>query len=95
MIEIDSMTIGSKTFQYIKIDMEKAPLILLKGPVGFVMCGYLDIGTARKLGDVAVRVTGVNDLDSLISAKVENITEKAAEIGIKPGQIVSDILSYL
>ncbi len=95
MIEIESVPIGSKTFQYVRISMEKAPLILLKGKVGYVMCGYLNMEAAEKLGDVAVRVTGVNDLESMIGATVANATTRATELGITPGRKVSEILSSL
>lgn len=95
MISIDTVPVGSKTFQYIKVEMKKAPLLLLKGSVGYVMCGYLNMEVAEKLGDIAVRVTGVNDLDSLIAATVNDLTSGAAALGIKKGDTISGILSSL
>ncbi len=95
MIEIDTVPVGSKTFQYVKISMKNAPLILLKGSVGYVMCGYLSTETAEKIGDVGVRVTGVNDLESLIASSVNDLTTAAANLGIKKGDRVSEILSSL
>lgn len=95
MIEIETVPVGSKTFQYVKIGMNNAPLVLLKGKVGYVMCGYLNMDAAEKLGDVAVRVTGVSDLESVLGANVASVTSKAAELGVKQGQRVSEILSML
>lgn len=95
MIEIETVPVGSKTFQYLKVSMKKAPLILLKGQVGYVMCGYLSVETAEKLGDIAVRVTGVSDLESLIAATVNDLTSNASALGIKKGDRISEILSSL
>lgn len=95
MIEIEAVPVGSKTFQYIRVEMKNAPLILLKGSVGYIMCGYLNIDTANKLGDVAVRVTGITDLESMIAATVTEVSGAAASLGLKKGEKVSDILSML
>ncbi len=66
----------------IKIDMEHAPLLLIKADLGFVMCGYLDVSTANKLGDAAVKVKGVRTFDDVLNAKVSEISENAKELGI-------------
>jgi uncharacterized protein YunC (DUF1805 family) len=95
MLEIDTFERNGKTFQYIKLSMEKAPLLLIKGPMGFAMCGYLNIEAAEKLGDLAVRVTGVNDLNSMLGSKISQVTSKARQAGISEGQTVADVLKYL
>lgn len=95
MIQIDTVSVGSKTFQFLKVEMENAPLLLLKGKIGYVMCGYLNIEAAEKLGDVGVRVTGVKDVETMLSASVSNVTTKASALGIKQGDLVSEILNRL
>ena len=75
--------------------MGKAPLVVLKGETGYVMCGYMNMEAAEKLGDTGVRVTGVNDLKTVLDAKVLQRTTKAAELGIKEGDKVSGILKLL
>jgi uncharacterized protein YunC (DUF1805 family) len=95
MLEIDTFERKGKTFQYIRLSLEKAPLLLIKGQAGFVMCGYLNIDAAEKLGDFAVRVTGVNDLDSMLGSKISQVTSKARQAGISEGQTVADVLEYL
>ncbi len=95
MIEIDSVEIADRQFQYVRMDMFGAPLVLLKGKRGFVMCGYLNIQASDKLGDVGIRVTGVKNLDDMVKAKVSDVTSKAESLGIKPGSNVSDILHLL
>ena len=95
MMEFQCFERDGKSFEFIRIPFEKAPLVMIRGKVGFVMCGYLNIETAEKLGDLAVRVTGVNDLKSLLDAKVAQLTSRARSSGIKEGDTVSSILHLI
>ena len=49
----------------------------------------------EKLGDMAIRVTGVKDLDSLLGAVVSGRTTKASELGIGVGDKVSSVIKFL
>lgn len=95
MVETQEMTIEGKTFTYLKMDMEKAPLVIIKGNKGYVMCGYLNMETADKLGDIAVRVKGVKDADTILASNVEAVSARAKEIGIDVGMPVRTIISKL
>ncbi len=95
MIEADSVEISGSKFEYISIPMAKAPLLLLKGARGFVMCGYLNLEAANKLGDCAVRVSGVSDLKTLLDSKAAGVSEEARKLGIAEGQKVSDFIHLL
>ncbi|HJH28412.1 MAG TPA: DUF1805 domain-containing protein [Methanosarcinaceae archaeon] len=66
----------------LKFEMQNAPLLVLKADKGFVMCGYLDIDMAETLGDVAVRVRGVNTFEDVLDAQIVGITQAAADLGI-------------
>ena len=49
--------VGNKKYQYINEKLgKKAPMIIVKGETGYIMCGYLNLDAANSLGDVAVRV---------------------------------------
>ncbi len=95
MIYTEHVKIGSKSYTYLKVEMGAAPLVMLKGEKGFVMCGYLNLEAAEKLKDIAVRVTGIKDLESLLNAKVAGRTTGAKGLGIKEGDRVSDIVYML
>jgi uncharacterized protein YunC (DUF1805 family) len=95
MVETREMTIEGKTFTYLKMDMERAPLVIIKGNKGYVMCGYLNMETADKLGDIAVRVKGVKDADTILASNVEAVSARAKEIGIDVGMPVRTIISKL
>ena len=77
------------------IDLGKAPLLLIQAKKGYVMCGYLNMNTANKLGDIAGRVTGVKTFDEMLNAEVVDVSENAARIGLKQGMNVKDFLNIL
>lgn len=95
MIDVDRVEISGSEFEYLRMDMGTAPLVILKGKKGFVMCGYLNMDAANKLGDCAVRVTGVKDLDTLLESKAIGVSENAARLGISEGQKVTEFLHLL
>ncbi len=79
---IEQITLENGTALGLKFEMQNAPLLVIKADKGFVMCGYLDIDMANTLGDVAVRVRGVNTFEDVLDAQVVGITQAAAELGI-------------
>ncbi len=82
---IEPIELKNGTAVGLKMDMEHAPLLVIKAPKGFVMCGYLNIDTAQRLGDVAVKVTGVGSFDDVLAASVVESTTAAQNIGIQEG----------
>ena len=67
------------------IEMQNAPLLLLIAKKGFIMCGYLNIEVAKKMGDCACVVCGVRTFEDVLNAKVVEATTKAEELGIIKG----------
>jgi len=77
------------------IDLGKAPLLLIQAKKGYVMCGYLNMSAANKIGDIAGKVTGVKTFDDMLNAKVIEISENAARTGLKQGMNAKDFLNVL
>ena len=77
------------------IDLGAAPLVLIKAKKGYVMCGYLNIGAANKLGDIAGRVTGVKTFDDVLNSVVVEVSENAKKIGLKEGMKAKDFLNAI
>ena len=77
------------------IDLGKAPLLIIQAKKGYVMCGYLNINAANKIGDIAGRVTGVKTFDDMLNAEVIEISENATRAGLKQGMKVKDFLTTL
>ncbi len=79
----------------LKMDMEHAPLLVIRAGKGFVMCGYLNIDVANKLGDVAVRVTGVKSFEDVLNAKAVDVSEAAKKLGIAIGMSAKEALNRM
>ena len=77
------------------IDLGKAPLIILQAKKGYIMCGYLNMNTANKLGDIAGKVTGVKTFDDVLKATVIEVSENAKKEGLKEGMNAQDFLKSL
>lgn len=78
-----------------EIELPKAPLVLVKAKGGFVMCGYLNVEAAGKLGIAAAMVRGVSSVDDLLHAKVQKATEAALKKGVSVGMTGREALSRL
>ncbi len=95
-IHVKIVRINDKKLLGIEISLPNAPpLLVLRGDKGFIMCGYLDIGVAEKLGLIAGRVTGVKSIEEVMDKEIVDTTSKAREHGIKPGVRVKDIIDIL
>jgi len=94
-IETKNIKIDGKNAVGVKVDLEGAPLLLIIAPKGYVMCGYLNLETAEKFGQVAAIVTGVKSFDDVLSVKVAKLTMKAKELGIKKGMTGRDALKRM
>jgi len=77
------------------IELGSAPLILIKVKKGYVMCGYLNMNVANKLGDIAGRVTGVKSFDDVLNADIVELSENAKKIGLKEGMKARDFLNFI
>jgi uncharacterized protein YunC (DUF1805 family) len=77
------------------IDLGKAPLIILQARKGYIMCGYLNMNTANKLGDIAGKVTGVKSFEDALHATVIEISDQAKKEGLTEGVPASDFLKKL
>lgn len=95
MIREQKVRISGSEYEYLRMDMGNAPLVIVKGRRGYVMCGYLNLDAANKLGDCAVRVTGVEDLESVLESTAVGISDAARNLGILDGQKVAEFIHLL
>ncbi len=79
----------------LRMDMEHAPLLVIRAGCGFVMCGYLNMDIANKLGDIAVRVTGVKNFEDVLEAKVMDVSEAAKKCGITMAMTAKEALNRM
>ena len=95
LIETHDITIDKKTATGLKVNLQGVPLLLIIAPKGYVMCGYLNLETAEKLGQVAAIVVGVKSFDDVLGAKVVKTTAKARALGISKGMFGRDALKRM
>lgn len=84
-MQIRPVSIGKKQAQGVEIQLGKASLVMVIGSKGYLMCGYLNLETAEKLGDCAAIITGVKTIEDLLNAPVVSYTTKAKMAGIRKG----------
>ena len=77
------------------IDLHNAPLIIIKAKKGYITCGYLSMDAANKLGDIAGKVTGVNNFDDILNGTIIEVSVKARKKGFKPGLTGRQFLNKL
>jgi len=96
MFEIDKIEVDGGNFLGLKVVFEDLPpLLLIKGGKGFVMCGYLNIDVAERIGAAAAIVSGVNSFEDVLNAEIKAATSKARALGLEPGKVVRTVLGRL
>ena len=71
------------------------PLLILVANRGFIMCGYLAIDVAERLGVVACVISGVRTFEDMLEGQVRACTSKARELGIREGMKGREALKLL
>lgn len=77
-----------------RIDL-KLPLLVIRGSRGVLACGYLNVETFNKTGEVGAIVTGVKNFDDMLTAKVVSISTAAAQAGINAGMTGAEALEQI
>ena len=96
MFEIEKIEVEGGSFLRLKADIPEAPpLVLILGNKGFVMCGYLNIDTAERLGVAAAVVSGVKSFEDVLNARIKAATSKAKAAGLEPGKVVRTVLRLI
>ena len=85
LVELELLDIDGRVAVGLKVNLGNAPLLIIKGSKGYMMCGYLNIDVAERLGDIAVVVTGVKEFKDMLDSEVKYVTSKARELGIREG----------
>lgn len=96
MFTIEKIDVNGVSFLGLKAELKDLPpLLLIKGEKGFIMCGYLNIEVAEKLGATAAVVSGVKSFDDVLNAEIKVVTTKAKALGLEPRKIVRTIICAL
>lgn len=77
-----------------RIDL-KRPLLVVRGSRGLLACGYLNVETFNRTGEAGALVTGVNDFEDMLGAKVTAVSDAAASAGVTPGMTGREAIEKL
>lgn len=94
-MEHKKIKIGRKYIEAISLNLQSKNFILLKGSRGYVMCGYLNLKTAEKFKDTAVKITGISSIKEALKASVHSLSRPAGKLGIYKGQPVKEVLKII
>ena len=96
MISVTTLRVDGKSFMGLRTDLpDSPPLLLIIGEKGFVMCGFLNVESAEKLGVTAAVVGGVKTFDDVLNGQVKAVTSKAKNLGIEVGMKGADALKLM
>jgi uncharacterized protein YunC (DUF1805 family) len=96
MINVSTLKVDGKACLGVKAELpDSPPLLLIIAEKGFVMCGFLNMEAAEKLGVAAAMVSGVKTFDDVLNAQVKAVTSKAKTLGIEIGMRGSEALKHM
>ncbi|MEM4202038.1 MAG: DUF1805 domain-containing protein [Candidatus Hadarchaeum sp.] len=95
MIKIEELTVENKKIWGLVANLPKAPLVVLIAPKGYIMCGYLNLGMAEGLDQVAAIVRGVNSVEDMLKKEISASTSQAKNLGIIDGMPVKEAVKKL
>ena len=96
VINIMSVKVDGKSCLGLRVDLpDSPPLLLLIAEKGFVMCGFLNVEAAERLGVAAAMVSGVKSFDDVLNVQVKAVTSKAKSFGVEIGMKGAEALKRM
>jgi len=96
VINIMSVKVDGKSCLGLRVDLpDSPPLLLLIAEKGFVMCGFLNVESAERLGVAAAMVSGVKSFDDVLNVQVKAVTSKAKSFGVEVGMKGAEALKRM
>lgn len=96
MISVVPVRVDGRTGLGLKVDLpDSPPMLLIVAEKGVVMCGFLNVDAAERLGVAAAVVSGVKSFEDVLNAEVKAVTSKAKSLGVDVGMKGADALKCL
>ena len=96
MISVMSVKVDDETCLGVRVELpDSPPLLVVVADKGFVMCGFLDVDVAEKLGVAAAVVSGVKSFEDVLNAEVRAVTSKARDLSVSVGMKGVDALKHM
>jgi len=91
-----SVKVDDETCLGVRVELPGSPpLLLVVAERGFVMCGFLDVDVAERLGVAAAVVSGVKSFEDVLDAEVRAVTSKAKALGVSVGMKGTEALKRM
>ena len=75
-----------------KISLE-APLLIVKGSLGFLGCGYINVDAC--VDEACAIVSGVNTHNDMLKATIKAVSKDATKLGLKVGMTGAEAIELL
>jgi len=95
MLEIERIDVNGKTAFGLKLELDPAPVLLIRAKNGLIGCGFFNIEVADKLGVPFVIISGVKNISDMLEKKPTAISKKAQEMGITKDMTGREIIEKL
>jgi uncharacterized protein YunC (DUF1805 family) len=96
MISILPIRVDGSSCLGVKVELPNAPpLLLVIANKGFLMCGFLNMEAAERLGVTAAMVSGVRTFEDVLNAEIKAATSKAKSLGVNIGMRGADALRIM
>jgi len=96
MISVMTVKVDGKSCLGLRVDLpDSPPLLLIIAEKGFVMCGFLNMEAAERLGVAAAMVSGVKTFEDVLAAEVKAVTSKAKSFGVEVGIVSAEALKRM
>lgn len=96
MISVMPIKSDGKTGLGLRVELpDSPPMVLIIAEKGFVMCGYLNVDAAERLGVAAAVVSGVKSFEDVLNAQVKAVTSKAKSFGVEVGMKGVEALKHM
>ena len=97
LVVVEFLKVDGKACLGVRVDLPgcSAPLLLVVAERGFVMCGFLNLEVAERLGVAAAVVSGVRSFEDVLGAEVRGVTGRAEELGVRVGMRGVDALRLM
>jgi len=96
MISVASLKVDGRACLGVRVELpDSPPLLVVVAEKGFVMCGFLNVDAAERLGVAAAVVSGVKTFEDVLNAQVKAATSKAKSLGVEIGMKGAEALKRL
>ncbi|MEM3577212.1 MAG: DUF1805 domain-containing protein [Candidatus Bathyarchaeia archaeon] len=95
-VSVELVRVGGKACLGVRVDLPNSPpLLVVVADKGFVMCGFLNVDAAERLGVAAAMVSGVKTFEDVLRASVKAVTSGAEALGVRVGMSGEEALKCM